>query len=543
MKDKNTNLLIWIIPAYFLIAAIALLTPLHSDDFGTRIAGFPNFPNHFKRYMIWSGRLTPDFLASFILWSDSHIVRSLLNSLGTFGVIAYIAKIPYSIISKRINHSYVMIFYIVMSILWLTSPNLGQTSFWIVGATNYIWTNLFVLMVLDKLARNLKNSENERFSLLGIFLLSIVAACGNENISLVLVGTTFIFCAFSYIYNKTSIRIGLSSFAGSCIGAGILLLAPGNYRRMSMEGDWWKDASWGYKIWLWAFKKMPFIVTVDAPIIAIIVTLVLLVAFNRNIRKSWNEYRLIYISIPFFIFLTFIANLVLVASPAYPPRAANGQYILLMCALSSALLLALVYAKNVVIYAFSTVAISFGVWAYSLMARSYFYVYKQEEIRQEIMQKEKNRGNESATIPEYYFRTLFNEGDKFDLFKPKQIPYYFGLKYVNYIKPNFDYSIIKTNGQPINIPLGSYAKGIEAWFYNKSIIGKDNVIVIKLDHYNKIVWGLHEKGFGLKKSVIINSERYSLASEPRLYAIDGNAYFALEIGDKTPPANILNISD
>jgi hypothetical protein len=63
----------------------------------------------------------------------------------------------------------------------------------------------------------------------------------------------------------------------------------------------------GYKIWLWAFKKMPFIVTVDAPIIAIIVTLVLLVAFNRNIRKSWNEYRLIYISIPFFIFLTFIA--------------------------------------------------------------------------------------------------------------------------------------------------------------------------------------------------------------------------------------------
>jgi hypothetical protein len=101
VKDKNTNLLIWIIPAYFLIAAIALLTPLHSDDFGTRIAGFPNFPNHFKRYMIWSGRLTPDFLASFILWSDSHIVRSLLNSLGTFGVIAYIAKIPTPLFQKE----------------------------------------------------------------------------------------------------------------------------------------------------------------------------------------------------------------------------------------------------------------------------------------------------------------------------------------------------------------------------------------------------------------------------------------------------------
>jgi hypothetical protein len=80
--------------------------------------------------------------------------------------------------------------------------------------------------------------------------------------------------------------------------------------------------------------------------------------------------------------------------------------------------------QNVVIYAFHlAISLEYG---YSLMAVSYFYVYKQEEIRQEIMQKEKNRGNESATIPEYYFRTLFNEGDKFDLFKPKQIPIILG---------------------------------------------------------------------------------------------------------------------
>jgi hypothetical protein len=70
------------------------------------------------------------------------------------------------------------------------------------------------------------------------------------------------------------------------------------------------------------------------------------------------------------------------------------------------------------------------------------------------------------------------------------------LKYVNYIKPNFDYSIIKTNGQPINIPLGSYAKGIEAWFYNKSIIGKDNVIVIKLDITTKLFGAFMRRGLG-----------------------------------------------
>ncbi|MEZ2585134.1 DUF6056 family protein [Kluyvera intermedia] len=542
MKNKKINILLFLVPAYILIAALAIMTPLHSDDFGTRIAGFPNIPNHIKRYMEWSGRLTPDFLASFILWSDSHIIRSLLNAIGTFGVIAMISKIPYSISSKKIDYGYVLMFYIVMSVMWFTSPNLGQTSFWIVGATNYIWTNLFILLVLDRLAINSTLANNAAHSLIGIFLLSFVAACGNENMSLVLVGITFLYCLYSFIFNKESVRVGLSSFTGTFLGAAVLLLAPGNFRRMSMEGDWWKDASWSYRLWLWAFKKMPFIIEVNLPVMGIILVLIALIVFSGSLRSSWNENRAIYLSIPSFLFLMFIANLVLIGSPAYPPRAANGQYILLLCAMSSTLLLCISHVNKIVIFSLCILLMGLGVWSYTLMARAYYYIYLQENVRLEIMKNEKNRGNTSATIPEYFFRELFSAGDKFDLFKPKQIPYYFGLKEVRYIKPNFDYSIIRTDGSDLHIKLGDYAHGVKAWSYNNSLICNDHVIVIMIDHYDKDVWKLHEQGFGLSKSVKINGESYDLSSEPRLYVIDGHAYFALNFGKRKPPKSISTIS-
>lgn len=542
MESRDLKLLSWLIPAYILIAVIALYTPLHSDDFGTRLAGFPNIPNHIKRYMEWSGRLTPDFIASFIMWSDSHIVRSLLNSVGTFGAIAMIAKIPYSIVKKRIDVNYIIIFYVVMSLIWTTSPNLGQTSFWIVGATNYIWTNFFILIVINKLALRLSATESyTKTEYISVFLLSVIAACGNENMSLVLVGTTFLFTLYSYLFKKGSIRYGSLSFLGSCAGAALLLLAPGNFRRMSMEGAWWQDATWSYKLWLWAFKKMPFVIEVNKPILALIFAAIIFLLVSGRLNTSFRESAKLYLSIPFFIFLMFIANLIMVGSPGYPPRAVNGQYILLLCAFTSSLYLALHYINRYIVFPYVLILICFGAWSYTLMSRAYFYAFKQDEIRRNIMKKEVENGSKYTTIPQYYFRKLFSEGDKFDQFIPKQLPYYFGLKDVKYIKPNFDYSLILSKGNTLNLDLG-YAKAVEVWVYNDAILENDKVIVVKLDHYNKHVWHDHEQGFGLQKSVSINSERYTLSSQPRLYAIEGSAYFALHVGDKNIPKIIKSIS-
>ncbi len=532
MNQNALKISKWTIPGYLLVLAIALLTPLHSDDFGTRIGGFPSFEGHFHRYMTWSGRLTADYLASYILWIDSHFIRSALNSLGTFGLIFLIAALPYSVSSKKLDCKFIALFYMIMSLVWVCSPNLGQTSFWIVGATNYVWTNLFLVLLINLIAPHIlsKKSHSKKFYI-GIFLLSVISGCGNENMSLVAVGLFALFIIHTLAINKEQLKLALTSFIGTSIGAAILLLAPGNFRRMSMEGEWWQNATWGYKLWLWAFKKIPFVLGTDLPLIVIIAVMLTIVMLSGKIKVSFYENKYIYLGIPFFIFLTFIANLVMIGSPAYPPRATNGQFVLLLCSLSFAIYIAIHYAnKSITAIALALTYIT-SIYSYTLMARAYYFVFKQEEIRQSVMNREHSSFKQGAIIPEYIFRELFNEGDKFDMFKPKQLPYFFGLKEVSYIKPNFDYSIINTKGNVLNLDINGYAKGVKSWVYNNQLITNDYVVVIMLDHYNKDVWSKHDQFIGKSRSVVLDGKRYTLRSEPTLYAINGKAYFALNIGD------------
>ncbi|HDS6040823.1 DUF6056 family protein [Enterobacter kobei] len=532
----------WTIPGYLLVLAIALLTPMHSDDFGTRIGGFPNFEGHFHRYMTWSGRLTADYLASYILWIDSHFIRSAINAFGTFGLTFAIASLPYSISSKKLDYKFIALFYIIMSVIWTCSPNLGQTSFWIVGATNYVWTNFFLVLLLNLIAPHLltKKKHSAKFYFL-VFMLAIISGCGNENMSLVAVGLFALLIMHALFINKNQIQLALTSFVGTSIGAAILLLAPGNFRRMSMEGDWWQNASWGYKLWLWAFKKMPFVIGVDLPLILIIAVMLALVMLSGKIKLSFSENKYVYILIPFFIFLTFIANFVMIGSPAYPPRATNGQFALLLCSLSLSSYLAIHYANKIVTAVIFAIGYITSAYSYTLMYRAYFFVSKQEEIRQSIMSRENAASKERAIIPEYKFRLLFNEGDKFDMFKPKQLPYFFGLKDVDYINTNFDYSVINTEGNDLSLDINGYAKGVKSWVYNNQLINDDYVIVIMLDHYNKDVWSQHDRFIGKSKSVVLDGKRYTLRSEPTLYAINGKAYFALNIGNNKSSGTIKTI--
>lgn len=543
MCDKYYKVLKWTIPGYLLILAVALLTPLHSDDFGTRIGGFPNFIGHYHRYLTWSGRLTADYLASYILWMDSHFIRSAFNSIGTYGLILAIARLPFSIFSLKLEKNYLIVFYVVMSVMWTCSPNLGQTSFWIVGATNYVWTNLFLVILLNILAKNLlsDNVHSRRFYL-GVFILAVVAGCGNENMSILAVGICALFLLNALLLRKSLILLATSSFLGSSIGAAILLLAPGNFRRMSMEGEWWQNATWGYKLWLWAFKKMPFIIQVDLPVIFIIAFLLIMAFLFRNIRDRHPRENIAYLAILFFIALAFVANFVMIGSPAYPPRATNGQFVLILCSLSFAAFIFVRSSSKTALIPVLLVLYSTAFYAYALMARSYYFVSKQEDIRQKIMSKERSAFKNSATIPEYSFRQIFNEGDKFDMFKPKQLPYFFGLKDVSYIKPNFDYSVIETEGNSIHVDIGDYAVGVKSWIYNNQLLSSDYVVVIMLDHYNKDIWSKHESFIGKSKNVVIDGKRYTLRTEPRLYAINGKAYFSLNVGNNKINSDIKEIS-
>ncbi|ECY5840192.1 hypothetical protein AVG05_23580, partial [Salmonella enterica subsp. enterica serovar Enteritidis] len=114
---------------------------------------------------------------------------------------------------------------------------MGQTTFWIVGAANYLWTNLFVVAWLFFFYTiTIKNSKAISP---WVALLSFMAGCSNESVSPFVSLISVLAIAYELWQNKSVSRnkivYSLCAIAGSCV----LILSPGNFIRASGKEFWY----------------------------------------------------------------------------------------------------------------------------------------------------------------------------------------------------------------------------------------------------------------------------------------------------------------
>ena len=114
---------------------------MHSDDFAYSLRGI-GFNSIIEHYRGWSGRLVSDFISTFLLTILPKSIYGLINSLALTGLIYFICLIPVCASGKRQGLAVCIV--IVFFLYFVANPSLGQTSFWIVGSANYLWTNLFI---------------------------------------------------------------------------------------------------------------------------------------------------------------------------------------------------------------------------------------------------------------------------------------------------------------------------------------------------------------------------------------------------------------
>ncbi|MBE8432459.1 hypothetical protein IQB77_22475, partial [Leptospira interrogans serovar Pomona] len=93
--------------------------------------------------MTWRGRIIADYTSALILYTRSQIVYSISAAVSTLVFCYFIVKHPSG--TLRWNKSDYLLFPLIFFTYWISIPNLGQTTFWIVGAANYLWTNLCVV--------------------------------------------------------------------------------------------------------------------------------------------------------------------------------------------------------------------------------------------------------------------------------------------------------------------------------------------------------------------------------------------------------------
>lgn len=215
-----------------------LHTPLILDDYdfmyswatGEKLTGFADvLRSQMVHYQIWGGRLLHVFTQSFL-----YLGKDVFNAANTLMFMLLLLEI-YAIArpdGRRFCWPLLLLAYLALMTML---PFFGTVFLWLTGACIYLWGTVLALMPLV-IARSIR--EGGMFSrgiLRGALCLpiGILAGWTNENTTCGMIALMFVLCVWDYLKEKRVKPRILLLLAGQCIGAMLLLLAPGNFSRAS----------------------------------------------------------------------------------------------------------------------------------------------------------------------------------------------------------------------------------------------------------------------------------------------------------------------
>lgn len=246
IRNAKTQTLLFL--ALFLLTTVAIFIlnafyPTFCDDWtytficgqneALRIGSFQDLViSQYTHYQIWGGRTIAHSIAQLLLCL-SPMVQDILNTL----VFMFFLYMLYIISNQRLKLNFFLLAFII-GLLWIFSDTMFFVStIWITGSCNYLWTASILLIFLYpyiKLYQFDKTSESK----LQIFLISFVgfvAGWCNENSSFAVILAAI---ALVILLKSEKRKIPTWCFWGIafCIlGYILLIIAPGNYARMSTE--------------------------------------------------------------------------------------------------------------------------------------------------------------------------------------------------------------------------------------------------------------------------------------------------------------------
>ena len=224
----------------FIWSGQSIYKPLPPDV--ARVASWQDlFRSQWSHYFTWGGRTVAHVLAQFFLWKGKvlfNIANTLISILLVFELYWCInkGKIRFKFDSRTL----IWIFFL----LWACTPGFGVIFFWVLGACNYLWTNVILLGFLipyfykyyhcDEKA----SFDNKLIGTVVSFIFGILAGWTNENsvCCIILILAAFIYFCKKHNVLETWMACG---FAGLLIGYALLMLAPGNYYRLSSSQSGW----------------------------------------------------------------------------------------------------------------------------------------------------------------------------------------------------------------------------------------------------------------------------------------------------------------
>lgn len=455
IKNKTSRLL-FIASAvliYILIYYVSYHVPLHSDDCRYYLMGLSP-AEHLKHYMKWSGRFVTDYTSSILLNLFSRPVYMAINSLVFLVIMVLVSVLP-NIVRKRplFDKETFLVLWLVFLLYWAANPNLGETSFWLVGSANYLWTLMWASIYMCYFLHLLtKDQDPSVKDVMILAVLGFLAGLSNESLGISMV--LFTMCMF-FLYFRTRLFVLLEGLLVTGVGYAFLLFAPGNYQRMDFPTyESWHAMSIVDKFIMHVYSRM----TTALGEVFLVDLVFLLILFGALIILDKEEKDpQSYIFSMGFVVLSICSLFVFLVSPAMPRRSENTALFLLLIALSFAanMLESSRLTRRVIPLLCSLlIAMIFFVPSYSCIAYAYSQALTQSEIRDGLIGDAVENGSESVVVPNWFFTRLIKSNDKFDTFRSHAAPEYYGIDSIEWQDVGFNFAVLRNgDAAELNAPV------------------------------------------------------------------------------------------
>ncbi len=383
--------------------ALNWLTPMSSDDFSYANKGV-SWNAVWRHYTGWSGRLVADTLSSWMLNLEQTWMVATLNTMAVTGLSLILAALGARLAGRTLRPQLVLL---VFFLYWLANPDLGQTTFWVVGAANYLWPNVFNFGFALAYLWRLRQGSTPLWLAAALALLALPAGCSNENTGIVT------WCLLAWLTYRHARQRPLGAWPLIwllCMAAGIaiLLLAPGNQIRAEAFDHWYSQPALGRALDHFS-RRFPDAMLRYAGVFLI------LGAWRLHAGPPSPKTRRAMVLL---VGASCLANAILVLAPNIPKRALNGGFMYLLVALSlyghDLQDKAALWRRGLSV----TLAACALAWLLSggLMLRAYHGAWQQDQVRRAIIADGLERKLARIEIPQYHFRRTLRSRDRFDTF-------------------------------------------------------------------------------------------------------------------------------
>ena len=323
IKKVEHNKLIFLainIVAFCAFLWINIRTPLSGDDLiyqtiygtGVPITNLRDIlQSQINHYQMWGGRSVVHFIDQAFLLLD----KSWFNIANSIVFLLFVLLIYHYSLEKKVTNSFLVLEYVL---LWVTIPNPIDTIVWQTSSVNYLWGSTFILLYLLPYYKSWEGLDVKSKSLSAVLQAIIMFICGVlcgwtiEAGAVMLL--TFIFATLAYqIKNKKFIQgWEITGFIGSLIGFGILIFAPGNFKRANTVNQMTPDRTMLGEL-LFRIARETYYMLIHMWPLFVVLAILVIYGKRRKTGEAFGE-------MLFFLCIAFVGVYSMTASPAYAER-------------------------------------------------------------------------------------------------------------------------------------------------------------------------------------------------------------------------------